>query len=222
MPNLLPRAPHPAPPLRGPSPAPAPTPGAQRTARERIGLAVLAVERAGRGALARVRRSRLLRWRYRAPAVEELLLAPPDLRGRDTSFADEAAAGSFGLAGFVATLGGRSPFAVEPPSPALGARAARFRLAAPPRGVALARGPVDGRAAPRPVDANRARAQCARLGARGRRTPCRSPGWRTQGCCSTAPTASATPPSWAASPTRSPISRHPGAMPPTAIRASSP
>ena len=99
-------------------PSPAPTPGAQRTARERIGLAALAVERASRGALARVRRSRLLRWRYRAPAVEELLLAPPDLRGRDTSFADEAAAGSFGLAGFVATLGGRSPFAVEPPAPA--------------------------------------------------------------------------------------------------------
>ena len=90
----------------------------RRTAREQIGLAVLAVERAGRGALARMRRSRLLRWRYRAPAVEELLLAPPDLRGRDTSFADEAAAGSFGLAGFVATLGGRSPFAVEPPAPA--------------------------------------------------------------------------------------------------------
>ena len=50
-------------------------------------------------------------------ALQSVLLAPPDLRGRDTSFADEAAAGSFGLAGFVATLGGRSPFAVEPPAP---------------------------------------------------------------------------------------------------------
>jgi len=33
----------------------------RRTAREQIGLAV---ERVGRGALARMRRSRLLRWRY--------------------------------------------------------------------------------------------------------------------------------------------------------------
>src|SRR5262245_9784850 len=100
----------------------APVPGAagraRRTARERIGLAVLAVQRAGRGALARMRRSRLLRWRYRAPAADELLLAPPDLRGRDSSFAEEAAAGSFGLAGFVANLNGRSPFAIPPPNPA--------------------------------------------------------------------------------------------------------
>jgi len=90
----------------------------RRTAREQIGLAVLAVERAGRGALARMRRSRLLRWRYRSPAADELLLAPPDLRGGDATFADEAAAGSFGLAGFVANLGGRSPFAAGPPDPA--------------------------------------------------------------------------------------------------------
>ena len=100
----------------------APLPGAagraRRTARERIGLAVLAVERAGRGALARMRRSRLLRWRYRAPAADELLLAPPDLRGRDTSFAEEAGAGSLGLAGFLANLNGRSPFAISPPHPA--------------------------------------------------------------------------------------------------------
>src|SRR4029453_7942115 len=89
---------------------------APRTARERIGLAVLAVERAGRGALARVRRSRLLRWRYRSPAAEELLLAPPDLRAHDASFADEVAAGSFGLGGAVAHLQGRSPFAIRPPS----------------------------------------------------------------------------------------------------------
>src|SRR5438093_8628948 len=88
------------------------------SAREQIGLAVLAVERAGRGALARMRRSRLLRWRYRSPAADELLLAPPDLRGCDATFADEAAARSFGLAGFVANLKGRWPFAVEPPDPA--------------------------------------------------------------------------------------------------------
>jgi uncharacterized heparinase superfamily protein len=57
-------------------------------------------------------------WRYRAPAAEELLLAPPDLRAHDPSFADEVAAGSFGLAGAVAALRGRSPFTIEPPSPA--------------------------------------------------------------------------------------------------------
>lgn len=100
----------------------APLPGSaahtRRTAREQLGLAVLAVERAGRGALARVRRSRLLRWRYRSPAADELLLAPPDLRAPDASFADELAAGSLGLAGSVAGLTDRSPFAVPPPSPA--------------------------------------------------------------------------------------------------------
>jgi len=57
-------------------------------------------------------------WRYRAPAAEELLLAPPDLRAHDPSFADEIAAGSFGLAGAVAALRGRSPFTIEPPSKA--------------------------------------------------------------------------------------------------------
>src|SRR4051812_46171565 len=87
-----------------------------RGARVQIGLAVLAVQRARRGALARVRRSRLMLWRYRAPGADELLLAPPDLRAHDASFADEVAAGSFGLAGSVANLRGRSPFAIAPPS----------------------------------------------------------------------------------------------------------
>ena len=87
-------------------------------ARERMGLVALAVARAQRGALARMRRSRLLRWRYRSPAADELVLAPPDLRPHDPSFADELAAGNFGLAGAVADLRGRSPFAVTPPSPA--------------------------------------------------------------------------------------------------------
>jgi uncharacterized heparinase superfamily protein len=89
-----------------------------RSAREQIGLAALAVERARRGALARMRRSRLMLWRYRSPGADELLLAPPDLRAHDASFADEVSAGSFGLAGAVANLRGRSPFAIEPPTPA--------------------------------------------------------------------------------------------------------
>src|SRR5262249_18744069 len=44
--------------------------------------------------------------------------APPDLRAPAPSFADEVASGSFGLAGAVADLRGRSPFTIEPPSPA--------------------------------------------------------------------------------------------------------
>jgi len=98
---------------------PAVSPGlraAGLTAREQIGLAVLAVDRVRRGAVARMRRSRLLRWRYRAPAADELLLGPPDLRAQDASFADEVADGSLGLAGAVVHLGGRSPFALAPPN----------------------------------------------------------------------------------------------------------
>src|SRR5712671_2863501 len=100
------------------APLPAAPEDRGRSAREQIGLAVLAVQRARRGALARMRRSRLMLWRYRSPAADELLLAPPDLRAHDASFADEVAAGSFGLAGAVADLRGRSPFAIPPPSPA--------------------------------------------------------------------------------------------------------
>src|SRR6516162_3230102 len=86
------------------------------TRREDVNLAVLALERARRGAVARLHRSRLLRWRHRAPAPQELLLAPPDLRAPDQGFVDELAAGSLGLAGAVAQLRGRSPFLIAPPS----------------------------------------------------------------------------------------------------------
>jgi uncharacterized heparinase superfamily protein len=85
-------------------------------AREKIGLAALAIERARRGTLARMRRSRLLRWRHRAPITDDLLLTPPDVRPQDPSFADEIESGGFGLCGFTVQLRGRSPFAVPPPS----------------------------------------------------------------------------------------------------------
>src|SRR6516165_1123619 len=111
--------PHASEPNRQSSPLPsAPATGRGLSAREQLGLAALALARARRSALARVRRSRLMLWHYRAPVAEELLLAPPDLRAHDPSFADEVASGSFGLAGAVANLRGRSPFAIEPPSPA--------------------------------------------------------------------------------------------------------
>jgi uncharacterized heparinase superfamily protein len=89
-----------------------------REARDRLGLALLAADGMRRSALARVRRSRLLRWRHRAPIARELVLAPPELRPVDPSFADEVASGSMGLAGLTAELGDASPFAVHPPSAA--------------------------------------------------------------------------------------------------------
>src|SRR5262245_60820749 len=94
--------------------------GSLRAMRERIGLAALAAEGMRRAALARMRRSRLLRWRHRAPIAHELLLAPPDLRPVDPSFADEVASGSMGLAGLTVALddASPSPFAVPAPSPA--------------------------------------------------------------------------------------------------------
>src|SRR5258708_31183540 len=86
------------------APLPATPEDRGRGAREQIGLAVLAVERARRGALARMRRSRLMLCRYRAPGADELLLAPPDLRAHAASFAAEAAAGSFRLCAARANL----------------------------------------------------------------------------------------------------------------------
>ncbi len=97
---------------------PHPLPGQVRpldAARDSIGLAVLALEGLRRGALARLRRSRLMRWRHRAPIVSELVLAPPDLRPVDPSFADEVASGSVGLAGLTVTLDGASPFDLTAP-----------------------------------------------------------------------------------------------------------
>jgi uncharacterized heparinase superfamily protein len=85
-------------------------------AREKIGLAALAMERAQRRTLARVRRSPLLRWRHRAPVAHDLLLAPPDLRPQDPSFVDEIESGGFGLCGLTVQLRGASPFAVHAPA----------------------------------------------------------------------------------------------------------
>src|SRR5262245_47194081 len=79
--------------------------GPLREVRGRLALARWVAEALRRSALARVRRSRLLRWRHRAPIARELLLAPPDLRPVDPSFADEVSSGSMGLAGLTATLG---------------------------------------------------------------------------------------------------------------------
>src|SRR5262245_54806678 len=120
-----------------------------REARQRIGLALLTADAMRRGALARLRRSRFVRWRHRAPIAYELLLAPPDLRPVDPSFADEVASGSMGLAGLTATLGGASPFAVRPPSDAWARELhgfgwlRHFAVARTPDNEALARRIVD-------------------------------------------------------------------------------
>ena len=97
------------------TPAPGGSDRPMAGARAKIGLAALAVERARRGTVARLRRSRLLRWRHRAPIADDLLMAPPDLRPPDPSFVDEIEAGGFGLHGFTTNLRGASPFDVQPP-----------------------------------------------------------------------------------------------------------
>ena len=68
---------------------------------------------------ARITGSRNAPWRrlLRAPRpMGELLLVPSDLRATDPSFADEVAAGQFGLAGAVVDLNGQSPFRLSAPS----------------------------------------------------------------------------------------------------------
>lgn len=86
------------------------------SSREKLGLAALAVDQARREAVARIRRSRLMRWRYRTGVAEDVEISPTSLRPADPSFADELAVGGFGLAGYVAQIDNVSPFAVAPPS----------------------------------------------------------------------------------------------------------
>jgi uncharacterized heparinase superfamily protein len=134
-----------------PHPEPAPTASSAAAAsplsaaRQRLEFAILAVDRARRGALSRVRRSSLLGWRHRAPIAQDLVLAPPDLRPMDESFAGEVAGGSMGLAGVTAALGEASPFTVPPPTAAWArdlhgfAWLRHFSAAGSPEGEALAR-----------------------------------------------------------------------------------
>lgn len=70
-----------------------------------------AVDRARGQMLASLRNGQPRSRPSRRAHTDELLLAPPDLRVPDPSFLDELRFGSFGLAGEIADLGGRSPFA---------------------------------------------------------------------------------------------------------------
>lgn len=90
--------------------------GDKLSSRDRLGLAALAVGRARRDAVARVRRSRLLRWRYRTGIADDIVISPTSLRTADASFADELAVGGFGLDGYVVQLDDGSPFAAQAPS----------------------------------------------------------------------------------------------------------
>jgi uncharacterized heparinase superfamily protein len=103
---------------RAPAPAFPGKPGAVHAARAGLGLAMLAADGMRHGALARMRRARLLRWRHRAPIVSELALAPPDLRPVDPGFVDEVASGSIGLAGLSVTCDRASPFELTTPGKA--------------------------------------------------------------------------------------------------------
>src|SRR5262245_40421049 len=78
----------------------------------------LIIDRARAQMLAYARRSELLSWPAARLPADELLLAPPDLRVPDPSFVDELRSGNFGLAGELAELAGRSPFARAPVSAA--------------------------------------------------------------------------------------------------------
>jgi uncharacterized heparinase superfamily protein len=80
------------------------------TVSERLRLATLAFEQMRRATSVQLQRSPLMRWRYRPPAIDELLIIPPDLRTPDPSFATEVAAGHIGLSGHVVAVKKRSPF----------------------------------------------------------------------------------------------------------------
>jgi uncharacterized heparinase superfamily protein len=82
---------------------------ASLAAREKVERTLLLVDRARVQMLAYVRRSQL--YANARATTDELLMAPPDLRVPDPSFVDELRFGNFGLAGEIADLAGRSPFA---------------------------------------------------------------------------------------------------------------
>ncbi|MEC9369607.1 MAG: heparinase II/III family protein [Pseudomonadota bacterium] len=83
----------------------------------RARLTASATGMAGRNFMRRLMRSRLMRWRYRGPAINQLILVPQDLRTSDPSFSSELHHGQCGLAGIAAYIGQESPFVVRPPSP---------------------------------------------------------------------------------------------------------
>jgi uncharacterized heparinase superfamily protein len=88
------------------------------TISEHAQVARLTLQHQRRVAASRLRRSPLLRWKFGAPQIDDLLISPHDLRGADPSFASEIAVGHFGLSGALAKLNGKSPFEVPAPTAA--------------------------------------------------------------------------------------------------------
>lgn len=75
----------------------------------------LALREAGRVLPRRLRRAASSR-RFRTPKPQRLLFAPQDLRTSDPTLAEDIYGGVFAFAGRAVQTGGRSPFAIEPPS----------------------------------------------------------------------------------------------------------
>jgi uncharacterized heparinase superfamily protein len=93
-----------------------------RTFQERRLVIRLLADRAGRAAMTSVLQSPVLRWRYGAPEIDELLWVPQELRTADPSFAREIEHGMFGLGGSVVSVGSGSIFEAQPPSSAWAAQ----------------------------------------------------------------------------------------------------
>lgn len=83
---------------------------ASLTFKERMAVGRLAAVRRRRAAASSVIGSRLMRWRFGAPAAERLAILPQELRTAEPTFADEFDGGYLGLGGQSLALGGRSPF----------------------------------------------------------------------------------------------------------------
>jgi uncharacterized heparinase superfamily protein len=81
-------------------------------------LARLAVDRVRQSAANALMRTPLYRLRLKGPRATEVLFVPQDLRTADPTFVTELEHGQMGLAGYVADLAGRSPFAVTAPNAA--------------------------------------------------------------------------------------------------------
>jgi len=91
---------------------------AEMTFRDRLKIATLSAERSQRSAVAQAFSTWMPAWPVAAWPVDRLLIVPQDLRTADPSFWREIEHGQFGLAGSIASLRGRSPFDITPPTAA--------------------------------------------------------------------------------------------------------
>ena len=82
---------------------------------ERVRVAVLRAQGFQRQTTSSVLQNRLLRWRFGAGSLGQLVIVPQCLRPCDPSFWAEIESGSFGLSGNTTRLDGRSPFDVPAP-----------------------------------------------------------------------------------------------------------